>query len=214
MDKTQNDKLIIRNFSLEDMFASEDEKGVISGHASVYEQRVAIGNYFFEEIAAGAFNNTDFSDVRFFINHDWSKLVLARHRRGKRSTMDVAADNKGLFFKALLDIENNTDSRNAHSAVIRGDITGVSLAMIVGKEEWSDLDKDMPIRRILEVKSVFEISPVNDPAYSQTDITARSATLDNEKRALDNARAVRMLDDRKRAEIELEKQKLFILTED
>jgi HK97 family phage prohead protease len=205
-------QIAVRSFAFD--LREDAKEGMVSGYAAVFNQRVAIGNWFTEEIAEGAFDNADLSDVRFFVNHDWSKLVLARHRRGKRSTMEIKPDKRGLYFSAELDIDNNSDAKNLYSAVKRGDILGVSIAMRVGKEEWDDLDKEMPKRKILEIASIFEISPVNDPAYSNTDIAARSAPLDNDKSALDNARAG-MLDNRKRAEkLELEKQKLLILLED
>ena len=59
----------------------------------------------------------------------------------------------------------------------------------------------MPIRRITKISRVFEVSAVNDGAYAQTSIYARSATLENDKKTLDNVLAV-ALENEKRADSE------------
>ena len=61
------------------------------------------------------------------------------------------------------------------------------------------------------------MSAVNDGAYPQTSIYARSATLDNDKTALDNALAV-ALENEKRAKqaqaaLRLEKEKFLFVEE-
>lgn len=94
-----------------------------------------------------------------------------------------------------------------------------AFGILVTGEEWSDLDKDMPIRRITKIGKVFEVSAVNDGAYPQTSISARSASLDNEKSALDNARAValenekRAAEKRAQADLLLAKQKFLFMEE-
>lgn len=196
-------------------------EGVIEGYPIVFNQRTAIGDFFFEEIDPHALDDADLTDIKFLVNHNDDMIPLARHRRGKRSTMDISIDEHGMAICANLDIENNQTSKAVCSAVERGDIEDMSFAfgILVTGEEWSDLDKDMPLRRITQIGKVFEVSAVNDGAYPQTSISARSASLDNEKSALDNARAV-ALDNEKRAEqqkaqaaLMLEKQKFIFMEE-
>ena len=72
-----------------------------------------------------------------------------------------------------------------------------------------NLDSDMPTRRIKKIAKVFEVSAVNQPAYSSTDINARDKeALDNAKLALDNARS-QELDN---SELEIEKLRTQILS--
>lgn len=180
----------------------EPIKGIIEGRPIVYEQRTAIGDYFYEEIARGALDGADLSDVKFMINHDDGMIPLARHRRGKRSSMDIIIDDDGMQIKTNLDVENNATARELCSAVTRGDIEDMSFAfgIMVSGEQWLDLDKPMPIRRITKISKVCEVSAVNDGAYPQTSIYARSTTpLDNDKSALDNARAA-ALENKKRGQ--------------
>ncbi|MBU7320283.1 HK97 family phage prohead protease [Paenibacillus oleatilyticus] len=181
---------IARSFEMPDIRADADEK-TIEGHAAVFDQKTNIGGWFFEVIERGAFDGCNFDDVLFSINHDLKKIPLARSRRNNaNSTLQLSVDTKGLFIKAKLDTENNTESRALHSAVGRGDIQGMSFIFYIQEEKWENLDSDMPTRRIQKIKRVIETSAVTFPAYTGTDIQARDKTaLDNARLALDNARS-------------------------
>ena len=143
---------------------------------------------------------------------------------GKRSTMDVEIKPDGLHVRTTLDIENNATARELCSAVTRGDIEDMSFAfgVLVSGYEWRDLDTDMPTRRITKISKVFEVSAVNDGAYPQTSIYARSpASLDNDKIALANAKAAALENEQRRqadesqaaAKLELAKQKFLFVEE-
>ena len=196
-------------------------EGFVEGYAIVFEQMTPIGDLFYEIIDRHALDEADLSDIKFFINHNDMMLPVARHRRGKRSTMDIEIDDQGMKVKSNLDIENNADSKKLCSAIIRGDVEDMSFAfgITVEGESWDNMSDTMPIRRITKIGKVFEVSAVNDGAYPQTSISARSASLENEKSALENARA-KALENEKRAETEkrqaallLEKRKFLFLEE-
>lgn len=184
------DEIVIRSFGMKDLQAVDDGN-YIEGHAAVYNEKTNIGDYFYEIIERGAFDGCDFDDVLFSVNHDLRKIPLARSRRNNgNSTMQLNLDTKGLYVKADLDTENNTEAKSLYSAVKRGDIDGMSFIFYVKEDRWEDLDKDMPTRHILKVKKVREVSAVNYPAYGGTDINARDqAVLDNAVQALENARS-------------------------
>lgn len=197
-------------------------KGVIEGCPIVFNQRTAIGDLFYEEIDPHALDDADISDIKFMVNHDDGMIPLARHRRGKRSTMDVEIKPDGLHIKTTLDIENNATARELCSAVTRGDIEDMSFAfgVLVSGYEWRDLDTEMPTRRITKISKVFEVSAVNDGAYPQTSIYARSpASLDNDKIALDNAKAAALENEQRRqtadsqAALQLAKEKFIFVEE-
>lgn len=197
-------------------------KGIIEGCPIVFNQRTAIGDLFYEEIDPHALDDADISDIKFMVNHDDDMIPLARHRRGKRSTMDVEIKPDGLHIKTTLDIENNATARELCSAVTRGDIEDMSFAfgVLVSGYEWRDLDTDMPTRRITKISKVFEVSAVNDGAYPQTSIYARSpASLDNDKIALDNAKAAALENEQRRqtadsqAALQLAKEKFIFVEE-
>jgi hypothetical protein len=204
------DEIVIRSFNMSDLQAIDDGN-YIEGHAAVYDEKTNIGDYFYEVIERGAFDECDFDDVLLSINHDLQKIPLARSRRNNgNSTMQLKLDEKGLYVKADLDVENNTEARNLHSAVKRGDIDGMSFIFYVKEDRWEDLEKDMPTRHILKVKKVREVSAVNYPAYGGTDINARDqVVLDNAAKTLDNVRSE--LDNSKKEQLEVLKLRTQIL---
>lgn len=170
--------------------AEETEQGnIITGRPIVYDSKTDLG-WFDEIIERGALINTDLTDVRFLVNHDISKIPLARSRRNNgNSTMQLFVDDAGLSIRVTLDVENNSEARALYSAVQRGDITGMSFMFSVNSEEWENLESDHPTRRIKEIGSVVEVSAVTFPAYQSTEIYARSkAALENARLALENAR--------------------------
>lgn len=173
-----------------DISADENESGsVITGRPIVYNSRTDMG-YFDEVIEQGALNTTDLKDVRFLVNHDTSKIPLARSRRNNgNSTMQLDVDDKGLNIKVVLDTENNADARSLYSAVKRGDISGMSFMFGVDGEEWENLDTEHPTRHIRSISTVVEVSAVTFPAYEATEINARCKdAVDTARSALDNAR--------------------------
>lgn len=196
------DEIVIRSFNMSDLQAVDDGN-YIEGHAAVYDEKTNIGDYFYEIIERGAFDECDFDDVLFSVNHDMRKIPLARSRRNNgNSTMQLNLDAKGLYVKADLDVDNNTESKNLYSAVKRGDINGMSFIFYVKEDRWEDLDKDMPTRHILKVKKVREVSAVNYPAYGGTDINARDqAVLDNAVQALENARSKELDNSKEQLEV-------------
>ena len=175
-----------------DVSAETNEKGnIITGRPIVYNSRTSLG-LFDEIIDDGALANTDLTDVRFLVNHDKSKIPLARSRRNNgNSTMRLIPDDKGLAIEVQLDTENNSEARALYSAVQRGDITGMSFLFGVadGGDSWEELNTEHPTRHIRSISTVVEISAVTFPAYEATEIYARSKeALDSARSALENAR--------------------------
>lgn len=177
-----------RAYTFEIRAEQTDNGNIITGRPIVYNSRTDLG-YFDEIIDSGALDNTDLTDVRFLVNHDISKIPLARSRRNNgNSTMHLTVDPFGMGIRVTLDTENNNEARALYSAVQRGDITGMSFMFGIRGEEWENLDTEHPTRHITDISTVVEVSAVTFPAYESTEINARSKNaLDNARRALDNA---------------------------
>lgn len=205
-----------RSYSFE-VTAEDTEKGsVITGRPIVYNSRTNIGGMFEEIIEPGALDKADLTDVRFLVNHDMSKIPLARSRRNNgNSTMQLTVDNDGLNVKVILDTENNSEARALYSAVKRGDISGMSFLFGVseGGDEWERLDTNLPLRHVRSISSVVEVSAVTFPAYESTEINARSKeALDNARSAVETARQQSATSVETDEELELLKAKTIILT--
>ena len=178
-----------RSYSFDVSAETKDETDIITGRPIVYNSRTNLGP-FDEVIDSGALDGADLTDVRFLINHDLSKIPLARSRRNNgNSTMRLSPDQNGLEIEVKLDTENNSDARALKSAVQRGDISGMSFLFSVNDEEWENLESDHPTRRIKKIGSVVEVSACTFPAYTSTEISARSKeALENARSALESAR--------------------------
>lgn len=181
-----------RSYTCEVRAESTESGNIITGRPIVYDSRTDIGP-FFEVIERGALDAADLTDVRFLVNHDISRIPLARSRRNNgNSTMQLSVDDFGMSIRVVLDTENNAEARSLYSAVQRGDISGMSFMFSINSQEWDDLESDHPTRRIKEIGSVVEVSAVTFPAYDSTEINARSKeALDNARSALEKAREQR-----------------------
>lgn len=162
---------------------NEEEGSIITGRPIVYNSVTDLG-FFDEIIERGALDNADLTDVRFLVNHDLSKIPLARSRRNNgNSTMQLSVDSEGMTIRVVLDTENNAEARALYSAVQREDVTGMSFMFGIDSERWDDLESDHPTRHIESISTVVEVSAVTFPAYDSTSINARS-----ESEALERAR--------------------------
>lgn len=194
-------KMEIRTFDFE-VRAEENERGkTITGQPIIYNERTNLG-WYDEIIDDGALKETDLRDVRFLVNHNTDMIPLARSRNNNaNSTMQMkVVEGSGMTIRVDLDTENNAEAKSLYSAVERGDITGMSFMFSVDKDSWEDLESDHPVRHVISIGRVLEVSAVTFPAYEATSIQARglSYALDSARESLDSAKAEQRKIDRKK----------------
>lgn len=167
-----------RFFTPEDItYRAEDDNGEESrefvGHALLFDNVTRIRSWFGdwdEQIARGATAKTiKEADVRFLINHD-PNLLLARSKAGA-GTLKLREDDKGLLNEATLPKRSFAD--DLVDMLRTGDISQMSFAFSVVKEEWQEREDDVPLRTIKEVK-LYDTSVVTYPAYEDTDAALRT----------------------------------------
>ena len=187
MDKKK--ELEQRAYAFEVRAEAGEYGSLITGRPIVYNSRTDLG-WFDEVIETGALDGADLTDVRFLVNHDTSRIPLARSRRNNgNSTMQLSVDMDGMSIRVQLDTENNSEARALYSAVQRGDISGMSFMFSIDEERWEDLKSEHPTRFISKIGSVVEVSAVTFPAYSSTSIDARGKeALESARSALESAR--------------------------
>jgi hypothetical protein len=56
----------------------------------------------------------------------------------------------------------------------RGDISQMSFAFQIKREEWIDHEGKTPDERIIKEVKLYDVSPVTYPAYPTTDVSVRS----------------------------------------
>jgi HK97 family phage prohead protease len=141
---------------------------VISGRPIVYNKPTLIesteGKYS-EIIKSGALDGADISDCRLFYNHDLNRVPLARTPK----TMQLMIDERGLEMTAFL--PDTEEARSIHTAIKRGDLTGMSFAFKVptGGDIWEGNR-----REIHKIEKVYELSVVPFPAYQEASVEARN----------------------------------------
>ena len=74
-----NKELEQRSYNFEIRAEETDKGNIITGRPIVYDSKTDLG-FFDEIIERGALKNTDLTDVRFLVNHDISRIPLARSR--------------------------------------------------------------------------------------------------------------------------------------
>ena len=142
-----------------------DTEAVISTPAGEYK----------EIIRRGALDHADLSDSRLLVNHDASRIPLAR--TGKTMTLEIIP--AGLKMRAVLP-ETQT-GKEVYTAVKRGDLTGMSFAFTV-PEGGDDYDAKTNTRTIRQIDKVYEFSVVSFPAYPETSVEARSVVKSMDER--------------------------------
>lgn len=210
------DKLVTRALTATFRASEEDEElGVIRGTAIVFNQDTVMRDWsgeYYERIDRHALDNANLDDVRLFINHDTSKITLARSKRGNaNSTMSFNIDDEGLHIIAKLDIENNQEARALYSAIKRGDMDGMSFMFRIKDYEWLDIESEMPTLVIRAISIVHEVSVVNFPAYPQTSVNARSSGEETPTSLLAEARKAFAEETARSNELELAKLKSLYL---
>lgn len=156
--------------SVEDRADGDAAGPMIVGYAAVFDTPTDIGGYFREQIRRGAFADAlRQSDIHALFNHDES-VVLGRK---KARTLRLSEDARGL--RVEIDPPDTQDARDLMVKMRRGDIDQMSFAFSMrdGKQEW-DETVDPPLRTILQVGTLYDVSVVTRGAYPTTEAGVRS----------------------------------------
>lgn len=133
-----------------------------------------LGSYT-EVIKRGALDDADLTDSRLLVNHDMTRIPLARTPK----TMQFNITEKGLEMRA--ELPDTEEARTAYTAVKRGDLTGMSFSFTV-PEGGDSFDAQTNTRTITKIEKVYEVSLVNFPAYPTASAEARSTRAESLKK--------------------------------
>jgi len=150
--------------------ADNDNKDDIFGYAALFNSRTNIANIWEEEVLPGAFDEVLNDDVRALFNHD-PNFILARSVNGK-GTLTLALDAKGLTYSYTT--PNRSFALDLQDAIESGDVTQSSFGFSISEQRWVYRDEDLPLRQIIKVKRLYDVSPVTYPAYNDTEVAKRS----------------------------------------
>ena len=127
-----------------------------------------------EQIAAGAFDKCDMTDVIMQYNHEGRVCARTRNK-----TLSVNIDVKGLFMRANL---GGTElGKQIYTEISKGYTDRMSFGFHVAESEYSydeqpgENGKYQVMRTIKAIDKLYDVSCVSIPANDATDISARSA---------------------------------------
>ena len=152
------------------------EGRTVEGYASVFNSMSEDLGGFREIILPGAFSEVLDNDVRALYNHD-SNYLLARTTSG---TLELKEDDKGLYYR--FEMPNTSYGNDMLELFRRGDLSQSSFGFTVEKDSWR-MEDGQQVRYIERVGSLFDVSPVVFPAYSQASSGLRSAEPNGESEA-------------------------------
>jgi len=163
-----------RTVSLSELRAvdTEGEEPKIIGYAAVFNTVSEDLGGFREKIAPGAFKEVlKKSDTRALFNHD-SLYVLGRKSAG---TLKIKEDEKGLH--AEITPPATRWAQDLMLSIERGDITGMSFGFRVDPgvgDTWEKREDGVPLRTLVNISDLLDISPATFPAYPDTSVALRS----------------------------------------
>lgn len=144
------------------------------------------------------------SDIFFLYNHTSDRGFLARSKFGIGSLKTEIRED-GVYFS--FDAPKTALGDEVLEYLKRGDVNQCSFAFAVDTDMWEKQVDGTYIRTITKFKKLYDMSLVDNPAYSQTSACARFAEIKEEER-LANERAMKEAEERAEAEALEAKAKL------
>ena len=180
--------------------ADEATGRLVSGYAVRFESE-SLNMGFVEIIHRGAITDETIaqSDVFALLNHN-ENTVLARSNHGTGS-LKLSVDNDGLFYEFEAPQTTHGDELLEH--IKRAEISQSSFAFSVspedGAEKWTKRKDGVIQRDIYKIARLYDISPVYQPAYTETTCS---------KRALDKIDELTQQLENEQSEIEMLKSRI------
>lgn len=115
----------------------------------------------------------DKSDIFATLDHNKERGILARSRYGK-GTLKLELKDDGLHYS--FEAPNTPLGDELLEYLSRGEITTSSFAFVVDKEngdEWYRDERGQLRRNIKKIYRLYDVSPVFEPAYLETDCAKR-----------------------------------------
>lgn len=136
---------------------------VVRGYASTFEPYILFsvdGVDYKEKIDERAFDNADFSDCQFKVNHEGDSIANTRS-----DTVMISVDAQGLHVEA--DLSKCEGGRREYEAIKNGIRSRMSFAFVVA-DGGDTFDRATNTRIINSIDKVYDVSSVDIPANGAT----------------------------------------------
>jgi HK97 family phage prohead protease len=143
---------------------------ILRGYGLKFGQKYWMGDHY-EVIAPQALKYTDMSDVRCLFNHDVSQ-ILGRTTAG---TLKLTVNEIGLLYECPL--PDSPLGQTIAEALKRRDVSQSSFSFYLRTDEsrkyygdrWEQDSKGVITRHITDIRLIFDIGPVTNPASPSTE---------------------------------------------
>lgn len=177
--------------------------GTMVGYAAKFNKLSQNLGGFIEKLAPGCFDDVMGDDVRCLRNHMDDNL-LGRTFSG---TLELTLNSVGLKYE--VDLPDTQTGRDTAEMVRRGDMSGSSFQFQLAPEpegaSW-DFNQVIPVRTVTRVARLYDVAPVTNPAYEDTEVDMRSFQAAVEARNAIEAEKLRL----EAEQLRLEKVRLSI----
>ncbi len=141
------------------------DASMIAGYAAVFNRLSQNLGGFVEEVDPGAFAETlsrAERNITGLVNHniDW---LLGTTQSG---TLRLSVDGTGLPYEIDLDMAD-PDAQRVAAKVAGRKMVGSSFSFRTLEDQWTTTDQGFPLRRLMAVE-LFDVGPVTNPAYLDT----------------------------------------------
>jgi len=140
----------------------------IGGYAAKFDRMSQNLGGFVERIAPNFFNKSrgdGWTGVVARYNHD-DNMLLGTTGAG---TLRLGVDEVGLSYE----VDPPASRADVVELVQRGDVRQSSFAFQVFEDDWTTTDQGFPLRTLITGR-LFDVAPVNTPAYEDTSVGLRS----------------------------------------
>lgn len=147
---------------------SGSDKRTIGGYAAKFERISQNLGGFVEKIDRGFFNKSrgdGWPGVIARYNHD-DNMMLGTTAAG---TLRLDIDDTGLIY----DVDVPLTRADVFELVERGDVSQSSFAFGVFEDDWGMTPEGFPLRTLVKGR-LYDVAPVNTPAYTDTSVALRS----------------------------------------
>lgn len=185
----------------------DSEKMIIEGYALRFNTLSNDLGGFVETISPEALKDADLSDVRCLIDHDSTKVL----GRTIAQTLELNVDDEGLYFRC--ELPNTSYSKDLYENIRLGNISQCSFGFILDEDGdvFEKRDDGLFHRTLRKIKSLFDVSVVTYPAYSDTDVAPALRSIEAiEEQAQEELRK-RQEQEQRKQQIELQKIQLDLL---
>lgn len=186
-----------RSLTDEPVELREDETGrpLIRGYAAVFNSLSHDLGGFVERILPGAFDRT----LREVAEGKRVVSMRVQHEGGlttvgttANSSLRLSVNKRGLLYESM-SLPDTTAARDLLELIRGGYITKSSFAFSVPNrdgERWL-LEKSPAVRELLDI-DLYDVAPVDGPAYEASSVSARSAIFAEARRNVDAYRKARL----------------------